>query len=75
MRTSKLYQKMYGICIEYIPDGHAYITFLGQTTKGRYLIGFSDECYFAEVEQFSLGKIILSTYVNANTSLLRNPSF
>jgi hypothetical protein len=28
MRTSKLYQKIYVICIEYIPDGHANITFL-----------------------------------------------
>jgi hypothetical protein len=27
-----------------------------------------------EVEQFSLGKIILSTYVNTNTSFLRNTS-
>ena len=35
-------------------------------TKGRDLIGFSENCYFAEVEQFSLGKIILSKYVNTN---------
>ena len=27
MRISKLYQKIYGICIKYIPDGHTYITF------------------------------------------------
>jgi hypothetical protein len=37
-------------------------------------LAFSENSYFAEVEQFSLGKIILSTYVKANTSFLRDAS-
>jgi hypothetical protein len=38
------------------------------------MIGFSENCYFAEVEQFSVGKVSLSNYVNTNTSFLRNTS-
>jgi hypothetical protein len=40
------------------------------------MIGFSENCYFADlkVEQFSVGKIILSTYVNTNTLFFRNTS-
>ena len=51
---------------------------LGHTLKIRLIvekmIGFSKNCYFGEVEQFSLDKIILSTYVNTNASFLRNTS-
>jgi hypothetical protein len=47
--------------------------------RRRDLIGFSEKCYFAEVEQFSLRKLstqilrffISSKYINTNTSFLR----
>ena len=38
------------------------------------MIGFSDNCYFAEVQKFSPGNIILSKYDDENTSFLRNSS-
>jgi hypothetical protein len=43
--------------------GNPLIQGMGWTTKGRDLISLSENYYFAEVEQFSLGKIILSTYI------------
>jgi hypothetical protein len=48
------------------------VTLVKVSTKGRDLIGLSENCYFAEVEQFSLEKIFLSKYANTNTSFLGN---